>query len=387
MSHTPARLPQLDALRGLAALVVLLHHAWLLLPRSPEDGLQGLDMLLEGTPLRVLALGRPAVIFFFVLSGYVLVRACMERPVPWPVFAAQRAARLGPPVLASVLLSFALWSLAAGEALPEILPDFAHATWAGEITPAAALRQGLLLNTDPDNGLNPVLWSLVHEWRIGLLLPLALLFRGRPDALVAIGLVCFAATVLAGVPLNTAFIGPDIPGSFLWSTYFVLPFAAGGALALAGPLRRLGPLERRLAGLLVLVAMLGSRHDLASVAGSAALIALVVQRDGAPAWLVSPVPCWLGTVSFSLYLVHLPLMTGLLHLLAGHVDAWAVIALSLPASLGLAALFHAAVERPSQRLARSLAPRDERATRETRGRSSAPTPAARAPERPRGSRA
>jgi peptidoglycan/LPS O-acetylase OafA/YrhL len=27
--------------------------------------------------------------------------------------------------------------------------------------------------------LNPVLWSLVHEWRLTLLLPLVLLFRGR----------------------------------------------------------------------------------------------------------------------------------------------------------------------------------------------------------------
>ncbi|MBU8545341.1 MULTISPECIES: acyltransferase family protein [Roseomonadaceae] len=174
MPAQSSRLTELDALRGVAAVVLLLHHAWLLLPRAPGDALGAVDWLLEETPLRSLALGRPAVIFFFLLSGYVLVFGLMRRPTPWLAFAVQRALRLAPPVVLSVLVSWLLWQMTWTGPLPDELPDFAAATWANAPTGDAVLRQAMLLNTDPDNGLNPVLWSLVHEWRIGLLLPLSL---------------------------------------------------------------------------------------------------------------------------------------------------------------------------------------------------------------------
>ena len=40
--------------------------------------------------------------------------------------------------------------------------------------------------------LNLVLWSLVHEWRLTLLLPLVLLLRGRIWWLLALGCVGMA---------------------------------------------------------------------------------------------------------------------------------------------------------------------------------------------------
>ncbi len=351
-----ARLCELDALRGLAALLVLLHHGWATLPRAPTGGLEAVDWLLENTPLRLLALGRPAVIFFFVLSGYVLVRALMLRPTPWPIYAMQRTVRLGPPVVASVFVSWLLWQLTWNGPLPEDLPGFTGATWNEVPTPAALVQQALLLNTDPQNGLNPVLWSLVHEWRIGLLLPLALLARAWPSALILSGFLVSAVAVLTGVEVNAAFLGPDMAHGLLHTLYFLLPFAAGATLALAGwprPLRQGAPV---LLGLAVLVATMFAQHDLVSIAGAVLLIVLALQPEGIGDWLRRPLPLWLGRISFSLYLIHLPVLTALLHLLAETVPVPAILAVALLASLGAAVLLHRWCELPAQRLARSLTP-------------------------------
>ena len=84
-----ARLTELDALRGIAALLVLAHHALQLLPRVDHPDIPGVGFLrytlTELTPLRILETGRGAVLFFFVLSGYVLTRALLRNGSPGPV--------------------------------------------------------------------------------------------------------------------------------------------------------------------------------------------------------------------------------------------------------------------------------------------------------------
>ena len=76
------RLSELDALRGIAAFLVLVHHARVLGldPRPFDNPLleRGAHMLMHFSPLRVLEFGREAVLFFFVLSGYVLTRALLR---------------------------------------------------------------------------------------------------------------------------------------------------------------------------------------------------------------------------------------------------------------------------------------------------------------------
>src|SRR5687768_2949456 len=118
--HAADRLGELDALRGLAALLVLACHAAQIVPHELAF-LPGRvqHVLFHLTPLRVVEFGRPAVLFFFVLSGYVLVRALMQGGSPGLVpYAAQRTIRLGLPVVASVLLSAGLGLWLAGRAPP-----------------------------------------------------------------------------------------------------------------------------------------------------------------------------------------------------------------------------------------------------------------------------
>ena len=62
---------------------------------------------------------------------------------------------------------------------------------------------------------------------------------------------------------------------------------------------------------------------------------------------------WLGRVSFSLYLVHMPILATLTFVL-GDDRWWLVAILTLPLALLAAWGFHRIVERPSHRLARAI---------------------------------
>ncbi len=66
---------------------------------------------------------------------------------------------------------------------------------------------------------------------------------------------------------------------------------------------------------------------------------------------------WLGLRSFSLYLVHLPLVSVTVLLLGGTAPLWAVLLIAVPAALLTTAVFYRVVELPSHRLARRAAAR------------------------------
>ncbi len=349
------RVAELDALRGIAAFVVVLHHVY---ARTGHDPLPGHGLagrvqhtLLHFSPLRMLEDGRAPVLFFFVLSGFVLTAALLRRGSPGlPAFAAQRTVRLGLPVLASVLLSAGLYLLFAD---PAVIADLGIATWSRPPGWEDVLVEAALLRTEASSTvrLNPVLWSLVHEWRLTLLMPLVLLFAGRPWLLLALAACAMALGVMGGAAENRAMLGPHLHSSVMVSLYFVPGIAAGAALALAGPPPRLSPPQRLAAGVAAL-ALVGMRSDLASYVASVLLIVLALQPKGALGPVLRRAPLvWLGRVSFSLYLVHYPVLLALLCALDGALPRPATLLLAIPAALAAAAVMHALAERPARGLA------------------------------------
>ena len=350
------RAAELDALRGIAALVVLLHHGWMLLgwhPRPHGDATeQVIYTLLNVTPLRALEMGRSPVLFFFVLSGFVLTAALLRRGSPGLLaFAAQRSVRLMLPVLAASLLSFGLWHAVADPAALAAMP---YEAWrARPPLWTDFLQDAVLLRTHAPGQvpLNPVLWSLVHEWRLTLLMPLVLLFRGRAWLLLALAAGAMAVGELGGAVENRVLLGPHPAGSVAASLYFVPAVAAGAALALTGPLPRLAPVQRLAAGLAAL-ALSGLQSDLAVYAASVLVIVLALQEGGRfRAVLALPAPVWIGRISFSLYLVHLPVLFAAVCLLHGRAPGWAGVLLGMVAALPVAALLHRIAERPARELA------------------------------------
>lgn len=368
------RLSELDALRGIAAFLVLLQHARVmgLDPRPFEHPLleRGAHALMHFSPLRVLEFGRGAVLFFFVLSGYVLTRALVRNGSPGLLaFAAQRTIRLMVPVFASVLLSAGLYAAVADPALlAGELRDRALDIW--EVAPGAldVLRESALLRTASDPvQLNPVLWSLVHEWRLTLLLPLVLLFRGRVWWLLALGCVGMALGALGSGSEDRVLLGERLHSTVVSTLYFSLAVAAGAALALAGPLPLLTR-DQRLAAGVAAVALFGL-SDVAVYAGAALLIVVAQQPGGFQRSLRRAPLVWLGHVSYSLYLVHAPVLVASMVLLHGVLPLWAGLVAGMGAALAAAAAFHRLVEAPSRDLARWA---ERRLRRPDPGRRAAP---------------
>ena len=359
-ANAGSRLPELDALRGFAALAVLLNHALQLIPRIEHPDIPGVGFLrytlIHLTPLRVFEFGRPAVLFFFVLSGYVLVRALIQNGSPGiAAFAAQRTVRLGLPVVVSVLMSLGLWWAFADPQLPEAWREHSLYTWLIPPTVGQVVGNALLLGTNDSMRLNIVLWSLVHEWRLTLLLPLVLLFRGRVALLAALLLATTWIGIMGGATENRVLLGPQMHSTVAATFYFASAIGAGAALALwLGPdvpvLRR----EARLAGAIACVALFSMASDVAVYLGAVLLIVLARQPGRFRDALRSGPPVWFGRISFSLYLVHVPVLVATLHALHDRMPpALTALVGAVLAVLAAVGFFHL-VEEPARRLARRV---------------------------------
>ncbi|MCB4822385.1 acyltransferase [Roseicella sp. GB24] len=358
-------------MRGAAALSVVIYHCLLVWPALYEtlggDGVPffrtGQDpltvALLTITPVHLLWSGREAVLLFFVLSGYVLAQGFLRGPQPYLPFVTRRACRL---LLPCILVALPVALLVA---LIDPVPrpgwsDWAAGHWVEAVTPRAVASHALLI--EEPYGLNSPLWSLHYEWRISLLFPLLILLAAAGPAPAMVASLVLAALAVAEMRLLRSDWLSTL--AFLPHFMFGVLLAREGArlpawIAALAPRARLG-----LWGLCYLLLHYrwlapapATVVDLINGAGAALLIALVLASARAQALLVWPPLAWLGKVSFSLYLVHVPVILAALHLMPPDLPLWAVMAGAVLVSLGLAwVLFHLA-ERPSIWLGRALSQR------------------------------
>jgi peptidoglycan/LPS O-acetylase OafA/YrhL len=180
----------------------------------------------------------------------------------------------------------------------------------------------------------------------------------------------FGSPVLAGAALAGVLVclaEMKFVGSGALTILLFVPHFALGALmarqrhAMAGWVAARGPWSR--AGLWLLCYLLLTFRwlvpagdlacDLANGAGGGLLIALVLGSQRAGAALRAAPLQWLGAISYSLYLVHVPVLLTGLHLAPG-LPAWVVAVAAPLASLLVATLVHRAVETPSIRLGRRV---------------------------------
>lgn len=357
------RLPSLDGLRGIAALVVVAHHALLTWPAFAAQYLgdgrtdSRVVQALTYTPVHLFWDGKAAVYVFFVLSGLVLTLPVLRRGgrFVWAAYYPQRLVRLYLPVGAAVLLGIAWFVLVPRDPSMQSLwlsgrPD--------ELGIRTVLRDLTLLGGS--GGLVSPLWSLRWEILFSLLLPVfafvvVCFARARVfvfvGALVLIGVggwaqddaLRYLPMFLLGSVLATVVTRlPDLlAGRSAWVSVALV--AVTPVLLTAPWLAKSSPATAALSGPLIAVSALG-----AVLAVVCAVSVPVIRR-----MLTVPVMAWLGRISFSLYLVHEPIVIASAHLFGDHHLAFAAL-VSIPVSVIVAYCFYRAVEVPSHRLSRRV---------------------------------
>lgn len=376
---TSTRIPALDGLRGIAAVVVVVHHV-LLTSLPLADAQSGLvrpgpgsvAWWLSYTPAHLLWAGTEAVLTFFVLSGFVLAMPwAAGRGPSWRTYYPQRVVRLYLPVLGAVLLSVALYLAVDRSAAPA--PD--ASSWV--LNHVRVLDVGDVLHDawllDGVGPLNTAFWSLQWEVLFSLLLPVFLLallrHRGAPGAKAVALLACVAAGAWSTVD-------PLLPTVFLTGSLLYLPVFGLGVLMCQqlAALRGLGerfdaaaaPVRAGVVAVVV-VALLADwplrllptalvhREVLTrpvAVLGACGLVWLAACTTLGRRACTGRAVSWLGLRSFSLYLVHEPIVVTTAFALGEHHSLSTELVVAVPLSLLAAEVFGRLVEVPSHRASR-----------------------------------
>jgi peptidoglycan/LPS O-acetylase OafA/YrhL len=314
----PGHLNYLDGLRGLAAIYVMFHHAWLTVWTDPAHFPTGLT----GHLTYFLQFGMMAVTIFIVLSGFCLmlpvVRAGGQLRGGALAFFKRRARRILPPYYFALALSCILLLTLIGK------PTGTH--WDVSIPRDTSqwiegLCTHILLIEDFDDAfrLNHVFWSVSVEWQIYFFFPILLIaWRQCGPRVTTLGmlLLAFAAANLAdGTRLQQ--VHPHYLGLFtLGMMGAQIAFSQHGPMAAARrciPWRTIGAAAAASVAVFCAIGLnsfLGHKliaEFLVGVATVSLLISSATPVRHPIRNLLSLKPIvWIGTFSYSLYLIHAP---------------------------------------------------------------------------------
>lgn len=311
--------------------------------------------------------GGEAVLVFFVLSGFVLTLPLQKRSFSWRGYYPARLTRLYLPVWGSLVLAIGIFiatRIARPDAATAWQEDRGIDTDPFTLARAAVVLRGV----SPYNG---PLWSLYWEILFSLLLPAFAFLVMKWRARSSLKLILTLSATILGSLLVTAI--PEAGSSLMYLSMFAL------GMLIAENLESLNRWQRRiydgsayriraplllcLAGLMIYShwlmqaftsnLLLQQATVVVQLLGAALLVFAAIYDESFKRLLTHPAVLWLGTISFSLYLVRHPIMVALNYLADGRL--WAPILIGVPLSLLVAVVFYQLIERPSHRFSRHLA--------------------------------
>jgi peptidoglycan/LPS O-acetylase OafA/YrhL len=339
--------------RGIAAMMVLVGHSY---------G-EYFSSFLERHPLWALQIfwdGLDAVGMFFILSGYVLtLQISSQKTKGYAGFVVRRFFRIWPPFAVAIVLASVLFLSGNLAGIPM------RAVGTNLVEPSLSPHSffaNLLMIGDP-NAIDPPVWSLFIEMRVSLVFPLIMMLVLNVNAFLAIFLgLCYSMLVSR---LMHSSLGQAV-FDFAGTSRFVYLFVFGAALAVANnPIvqffDRTG-VAARTAILLSAIVLLEYRimpwsaplkNDIPSV--GVALLFLICLRSPTAARVLERRPLlFLGRISYSLYLVHYPMLVFVLSVNAQQLPRPLAASLLVIASIITAWLLYLSVEKPMMALGRKL---------------------------------
>lgn len=320
---TPApaveRMPLIDALKGIAAQLILLHH---LVSYGPLA--EAANRLLPALSGWLYDYGRMVVQVFLVVAGFLAARALAADGTPLPgrplALIWRRYARLAPPFIVSILIAVAAAALARSSVPGDMVPA---APTVAELLAYAFFLHSLLGVPSLSTGV----WYVPVDLQLYALLIGLFWLSGRAREPYRRPLAMFLVTFLALASLFVFNRDADLDN---WGIFFFYAYALG-VLAWWLSNRERSPWWLLLMLAAVGVALLFDFRLRVVLALAVSLLLALSRRQG---WLLrwpdSALLGYLGRISFSVFLVHFPvfmLVSAAYARLGGGGDGMALLAM------------------------------------------------------------
>lgn len=373
MSTPSSYNPVINWLRGIAAVLVVLNHsrALIFLPHSAEQ-----SNIVESAFYLISGFGHQAVILFFTLSGYLVAKICSERyhhRIQILDYSCDRVIRLTVVLFPALAVTYLLDRLGSVYAISQesysgrefsVLhtgPDIDIRNMGANVYIGNALfLQGILV---PVAGSNSPLWSLAYEfWYYALYVPLRILQEGEESTPMRILLASIVA-VLIIMLLPTEFIR-----SF---PYWLAGVAAYHIKCRLDSLTKRHQMLFTISLMLLIVAICAARIRLIQGWPSDLMVSVAVAHflvfSDFGNWNVRGISPWskfashLGHISYSLYLIHFPVIFFCYSVFIGergrrHANLTSILTLTLVLALAFifSELMYALFERNTKKINKSI---------------------------------
>lgn len=370
------RIEQLDSIRGLAAFSVVLSHIPFFAFPMPYVMYKALVWLGINN-------GHKAVMLFFLLSGFVLSLPFLKRKeINYVPYVIKRVLRIYIPFLFAIIFAMILSQMFWQEKVG-IVGEW-DLLWQTQISVKLVKEHVLFLGNYHTNAFNGVIWSLIHELRISLFFPLIILLVKRFNWKINL-LICLLLSMIAGlnaiyqfeqsngynttyfktIEYTVFFIFGSLMAknkvtlikmyrekhrSYKWCLFLVSLFLYNFSEITIGKLYELSQIE-------VLSTQYGIITEYGIALGCCGIVICAMGSIKLEKVLLFRPLIFLGRISYSLYLFHLPIILVSIYLFHEVLPLWIISILAIVLSFILSTVAWLFIELPSQKLGRDLARR------------------------------
>jgi peptidoglycan/LPS O-acetylase OafA/YrhL len=368
------RIHQLDSIRGIAAFSVVLSHI-------PYFAL-GLPLIFyQGIVWLGIHSGHTAVMLFFVLSGFVLSIPFLETlEINYFPYVIKRIFRIYVPYLITLIVAILLSQIFLTYTV-EVINEW-DLLWYTRFDLKIFMDHLLFLGNYDTNAYNGVIWSLVHELRISFIFPFIVLFVKYSKWKLTI-LICLMFTFIAG--LNNIFVFQESLGyrNSYFDTIQYLPLFMFGALLAKHRIQLTTYFQKmekwqkwvflvfsiilyRFSEQIVFVLYEVTKIEMLSThfwiimeyTTAVGVIGIMINALGsfklARLLMIKPL-LFLGKISYSLYLLHLPIILSCIYLFQHIFPLWIISIISVPISITISSIAYFIIEDPSNKFGRRFA--------------------------------
>ena len=370
------RIEQLDSLRGLAALAVLFSHI-------PFFAFSFSDAFYKILELLGFTSGHKSVMLFFLLSGFVLsLPFLQEKEINYTSYAVKRIFRIYVPYIIAITFAIILSQIFLVQNVG-VVRNW-DLLWSTPISIKVILEHILFLGDYYTNAFNGVIWSLIHELRISLVFPFVVLLikRFKWKGIIVICLILTGISVINNIYHFQVSSGYNT--SYFKTLEYLVLFILGSLIAkhkniLITFFRKSNLFVKWLflfislflfnfSGIFlgyvfqfITVDSISSNYSILSDYGIALgcmgiMISAISSIKLERVLLLKPL-LFLGKISYSLYLYHLPIILSCIYLFNQMFPLWVISLLAIPLSLFVSTAAWYLIEKPSHRWARELGKR------------------------------